>query len=121
MGRVFLSYAREDVGTAKQLAMVIGAAGHHVWWDREIQGGSHFSSEIDKELKAADAVVVLWSEAAIASPWVQDEAAEGRDSGRLVPILIGAEKPPLGFRQFQAVDFANWDGSDDSAALVAMR
>jgi len=120
VGRVFLSYAREDVGTAKQLAMVIGSAGHTVWWDREIQGGSHFSSEIDKELKAADAVVVLWSQAAIASPWVQDEAAEGRDSGRLVPILIGAEKPPLGFRQFQSIDFADWDGSDDTSAPRAL-
>ncbi|HEX8841844.1 MAG TPA: TIR domain-containing protein, partial [Sphingomicrobium sp.] len=120
MGRVFLSYAREDVGTAKQLAMVIGSAGHTVWWDREIQGGSHFSAEIDRELKAADAVIVLWSEAAIKSPWVQDEAAEGRDSGRLVPIMIGAEKPPLGFRQFQSIDFSNWDGSDDGAAPRAL-
>ena len=79
MGRVFLSYAREDVGVAKRLAAVVGAAGHTIWWDREIQGGSHFTSEIDRELKNADAVVVLWSKAAIDSPWVQDEAAEGRD------------------------------------------
>ncbi len=116
MARVFLSYAREDVGVAKQLASVIGGAGHSVWWDREIQGGSHFASEIDRELKSADAVVVLWSKAALESPWVQDEAAEGRDSGRLVPIIMGAEKPPLGFRQFQSIDFVGWDGSGDGPA-----
>ena len=40
-------------------------------------------------LQNADAVVVLWSEASIQSAWVQDEAAEGRDSGRLVPVIIG--------------------------------
>jgi adenylate cyclase len=117
LGRVFLSYAREDVGVAKQLAALIDRAGHTVWWDREIQGGSHFASEIDRELKNADAVVVLWSKTAIESPWVQDEAAEGRDSGRLVPIIMGADKPPLGFRQFQSIDFNGWDGIGEPPAL----
>ena len=120
MGRVFLSYAREDVGVAKRLAAVVGAAGHTIWWDREIQGGSHFTSEIDRELKNADAVVVLWSKAAIDSPWVQDEAAEGRDSGRLVPIIMGAEKPPLGFRQFQSINFTDWDEDESSSAARAL-
>ncbi|HEX6072228.1 MAG TPA: TIR domain-containing protein [Sphingomicrobium sp.] len=120
VGRVFLSYAREDVGMAKELAGLIARAGHSVWWDREIQGGSHFASEIDRELRNADAVVVLWSKTAIASPWVQDEAAEGRDSGRLVPIIMGAEKPPLGFRQFQSIDFSEWDGSGEPPALQGL-
>jgi adenylate cyclase len=120
VGRVFLSYAREDVGVAKQLAAAIGRAGHIVWWDSEIQGGSQFASEIDRELKNADAVVVLWTSTAIESPWVQDEAAEGRDSGRLVPIIMGAEKPPLGFRQFQSIDFNGWDGSHEAAPAKAL-
>jgi adenylate cyclase len=120
VGRVFLSYAREDVGTAKQLAACVGRAGHSVWWDHDIQGGSHFASEIDKELKAADAVVVLWSKTAVDSPWVQDEAAEGRDSGRLVPVIMGADKPPLGFRQFQSIDFSSWGGTDDEPPLKAL-
>ena len=34
MARVFLSYARDDAELAKQLAGLIGEAGHHVWWDR---------------------------------------------------------------------------------------
>jgi adenylate cyclase len=120
VGRVFLSYAREDVGVAKQLAACVGRAGHSVWWDHDIQGGSHFASEIDKELKAADAVVVLWSKTAVDSPWVQDEAAEGRDSGRLVPVIMGADKPPLGFRQFQSIDFNSWGGTDDEPPLKAL-
>jgi len=55
MARVFLSYARDDAGLAKQLAGLIGEAGHQVWWDRDIQGGSHFSNEIDKALQDAEA------------------------------------------------------------------
>ena len=56
----------------------------------------------------------------IESPWVQDEAAEGRDSGRLVPIILGTDKPPLGFRQFQSIDFGGWNGEGDPQALDAL-
>jgi adenylate cyclase len=115
VAKVFLSYAREDEAAAKQLAEGIGQAGHEVWWDRHIQGGSRFSAEIDRELKSAEAVVVLWSPTSVESAWVQDEAAEGRDTGRLVPVSLAGSRPPLGFRQFHTVDFANWNG--DGAPL----
>lgn len=120
MAKVFLSYSREDVSAAKQLAECIGRAGHQVWWDHQIEGGSRFTAEIDRELKGADAVVVIWTKSSVESPWVQDEAAEGRDNGRLVPILLGTDKPPLGFRQFQSIDFGNWNGEADPPALDAL-
>ena len=68
MAKVFLSYAREDAPAAKQLAECIGRAGHQVWWDHQIEGGSRFTAEIDRELKNADAVVVIWTQASIESP-----------------------------------------------------
>jgi adenylate cyclase len=108
MARVFLSYAREDVEVARKLASVLADAGQTVWWDRHLHGGANFSNEIDRELKNAEAVMVLWSPASIASAWVQDEAAEGRDSGRLVPATLDSAKPPLGFRQLQCIDLAPW-------------
>ncbi len=125
MSRVFLSYAREDVDAAKELADCISMAGHEVWWDRHIQGGSRFTNEIDRALKDAEAVVVLWSDASVQSAWVQDEAAEGRDSGRLVPATLGTVKPPLGFRQFHTVALGPLtghgkpDGLDDLIGAIA--
>lgn len=109
MARVFLSYAREDVETARKLAGVLADAGQTVWWDRHVHGGANFSEEIDRELKNAQVVMVLWSPTSIASAWVQDEAAEGRDSGRLVPATLDSTKPPLGFRQLQCIDLSPWD------------
>ncbi len=125
MSRVFLSYAREDVEAAKRLADAIAIAGHEVWWDRHIQGGSRFTNEIDRALKEAEAVVVLWSETSVRSAWVQDEAAEGRDSGRLVPVALDSVKPPLGFRQFHTVglgwsnDNEQFQGVDDLLNAIA--
>ena len=112
MARVFLSYAREDCDAAKSLADAVGRAGHEVWWDQHIQGGSRFSRAIDQALKDAEAVIVLWSERSVESAWVQDEAGEGRDSGRLVPVVLDGCKPPLGFRQFQSVDLSGWTGGE---------
>ena len=120
MARIFLSYSRDDIDCARRLAETLGGAGHQVWWDQHIQGGSRFSAAIDHALKDAQAVVVLWSPKSVESAWVQDEAAEGRDSGRLVPVLIGEIKPPLGFRQFQSIDFSDWKGEQTAPQLGAL-
>ena len=104
MASIFLSYARVDFAKAQRVAEALEAVGHSVWWDRQLQAGERFSAEIDRALKSANAVVVLWSKASIESAWVQDEAGVGRDSGRLVPALLEAVTPPLGFRQYHAVD-----------------
>ena len=123
MADVFLSYAREDEAAAKQLAEGISRAGYEVWWDRHIQGGSRFSTEIDRALKGAKVVVVLWSEASVDSAWVQDEAAEGRDSGRLVPVSLAGTRPPLGFRQFHTVELGKLNDNagefDDLLAAIS--
>lgn len=121
MARVFLSYARNDVERAKPLAGALERAGHAVWWDRHIEGGSDYSREIDAALKRADAIVVLWSSSSIDSAWVRDEAAAGRDTGRLVPVLVEDVEPPLGFRQYQAIDLSRWKGRGQSGELKKLK
>ena len=108
MASVFLSYVREDAEKARSLAAMFERAGHSVWWDRRIKGGAQFSAEIEAALNAAEKVVVLWSAKSVASAWVRDEAAAGRDTGRLVPVSLDETPPPLGFRQFQTIDLSRW-------------
>ena len=120
MARVFLSYSRQDTATAEQLAASLTQLGHELWWDRSLRGGARFASEIEAALARAEAVVVLWSASSLKSAWVQDEAAEGRDSGRLVPVTIDSSQPPLGFRQFHAIDYRRRDGKAGKAGLEAI-
>ena len=110
MASVFLSYDHEDGPFAAPIAAALEKAGHTVWYDRHIHGGAQYSRKIEQALDAADAVVVLWSERSLDSAWVRDEAAEGRDRGKLVPLSLGGVTPPMGFRQFQTIDLGSWKG-----------
>lgn len=121
MARIFLSYAHEDLAKAKSLAGALERAGHQIWWDSHVGGGARFASEIAAALKDAEAVAVLWSHHSIESIWVQDEAAVGRDSGRLVPISLDDSEPPLGFRQFQSIDLSGWKGRRTAAGLAVIK
>ena len=120
MGRIFLSYAREDRRLAEKLARVLEDAGHGVWWDRHIDGGEEFAAEIEAELDQANAVVVLWSKDSVKSRWVRDEAAVGGDTGRLVPVSVDGSLPPMGFRQFHTLDFAGWKGGRRDARAAEL-
>lgn len=110
MAKVFLSYARADRQAVQPVAEALEAEGHEVWWDRRIGGGAEFAAEIESALDSADTVLVCWSQNAQKSHWVRDEAAAGRDSGRLFPVSLDGSQPPLGFRQFQTIDLSGWSG-----------
>lgn len=110
MATIFLSYSREDSGRVRPLAAALKKQGHTVWWDEQVGGGDQFTQAIQDALDKADVVVVAWSSASVQSAWVRDEAAHGRDSGKLVPVSIDGSPPPLGFREYQAIDLSSWGG-----------
>ena len=111
MADIFISYSRTDRERVALLADALIASGYSTWWDNNLAGGVEYSREIEARITAAKAVVVVWSRASIESTWVADEAELGRDTGKLVPVLIDDIQPKIGFRQFQSVDFCNWSGN----------
>ncbi|MEO7240826.1 MAG: TIR domain-containing protein [Sphingomicrobium sp.] len=117
---VFLSYARHDAPRAKALVAALTDAGVTVWWDGLIEAGAGFTESIERALETADAVIVLWSAASVGSDWVRDEAARGRDRHRLIPITLDGSQPPLGFRQYQTLDFSSWRGRADAAEVAGL-
>lgn len=103
MADIFISYATSNRDTASTLAVALEARGFSIWWDREIDGGDEFSVVIDTEIARAKAVLVLWSKDAIKSRWVRDEASEGVEQGKLIPLFIEDVQPPMGFRQIHTL------------------
>ena len=115
---LFLSYARADAPLARRLATTLERAGFTIWWDALISGGEAYSRSIADALEKADAVLVLWSAQSIESDWVRDEASQGRERHRLVPLSIDGTRPPLGFRQYQVIDISRWHGRKSAPEIA---
>jgi TIR domain/FHA domain len=118
MAEVFLSYAREDVAIARQVAERLREEGWSVFWDREVPVGGTWENVIEQQLARASCVVVLWSSASVASDWVRAEAAVAAERGALVPALIDPTNPPARFRMIQTADLVGWQGRGSQVGLA---
>ena len=120
MAQIFISYSRSDRSAIEKLSDALEAAGHAVWWDRHIRGGAAFAKDIEAQLHKADAVIVAWSSDSKESDWVKDEAVFGRDKGILIPINLSGGDAPLGFRQYQIIDFQKWKGEESAEPVQSL-
>ena len=107
---IFLSYSREDRTAARHFAESFTKEGFSVWWDAAIRSGQTFDEVIERELRAAKAVVVLWSPRSVASRWVRAEATLADRRNKLVPAIIEACDRPIIFELTHAADLADWNG-----------
>ncbi len=114
MADVFVSYARSDKALVAPLVAAIEAQGWSVWWDPEIDPGQEFDRQITAELKAAAAVLVVWTPASVESRWVRGEAREGADRGVLVPLRFEGATLPIDVRALHTTDFDDWNEDPQS-------
>lgn len=109
-GHIFISYAREDRGRVAILAQLFEEEGWSVWWDRDnMSAGQSLDEVIGSAIDDSSCVLVCWSLASIGSRWVKDEATEGLEQRKLVPVLFDDVKPPLGFRNIHNINFHEWN------------
>jgi adenylate cyclase len=114
MTDVFVSYARSTAEQAKRVADRLRALGYCVWHDEDLPAHRSYCEVIEEELKAARAVLVLWSEEAGKSQWVRAEADAARTSGTLVQVSIDGSLPPMPFNQIQCADLQDWSGDPEA-------
>ena len=110
MSHVFISYARSTAKEAEAVAGALRALGYDVWRDDELPAHRGYAEVIEERLKAAAAVVVIWSAEAAKSEWVQAEADRARLSHKLVQLSVDAASLPLPFDRIQCADLAGWSG-----------
>lgn len=114
MADVFISYKRTDRAWAERISDALRDAGISSWWDTSLVGGEHFNEAIDRELTECRCVVVIWSEEAHASRWVQAEALRGFERGILVPARLDDVALGYPFSAVPTVDLRR----DDIAGLI---
>jgi len=121
MADIFLSYAREDENRLAGLVEALERRGLSVWWDRQIAAGSDYESVIEAQLAAASCTVVALSKAALASEFVRNEAAEARERGMLLPVLLEDVRVPLSLKHVQCADLRAWPQDDSGLNSLVER
>jgi adenylate cyclase len=116
MSDVFISYARSTAREAKAIAEALRGLGYGVWRDDELPAHKPYAEVIEERLKAAKAVVVVWSAEAVKSEWVQSEADRARMDHKLVQLSVDGAPLPMPFDRIQCADLSRWKGDHRSPA-----
>ena len=114
MSEIFISYARSTAKQAQVVADALRGLGYVVWRDDELPAHRSYTEVIEERLKAAKAVVVVWSAEAVKSQWVQSEADQARADDKLVQLTIDGAKLPMPFDRIQCADLSGWTGGADA-------
>jgi hypothetical protein len=117
MADFFFIYAEDAAGRASDVASALRKRGVEAAIDRAVPAGERYDAYVADRLARAKAVVILWSEASIQDAKLIDEAAAARDQGKAVPARVDLVEPPLGFRQLQTADLADWGAARAKAGL----
>jgi len=117
MNDIFISYAREDRKRVKPLVEYFEKLGWSCFWDPEVPTGKRWDTVIQKELDAAQSVLVLWSRVSVKSEWVNIEATRGKQRGILFPARLDNAPIPLAFTLTQAANLVRWRGSESHPGL----
>jgi hypothetical protein len=107
---IFISYSREDRPAARHFSECFVKEGFKVWWDAALHSGETFDEVIETELKAAKAVVVLWSPRSVTSRWVRAEATLADRRKKLAPVIIEPCDRPIIFELTHTTDLSCWTG-----------
>ena len=116
MADVFISYSRDDAKIARLFADAFQSADLTVWWDDALRSGEAFDESIERALREAKAVVVLWSASSVTSRWVRAEATQADRNRTLVPVMIEACQRPIIFELTHTADLSHWHGNNEDKA-----
>ncbi|MBR2731542.1 MAG: TIR domain-containing protein [Clostridia bacterium] len=83
--QVFISYKAEERAQAEGIKARIEAAGFSCWMAPEsIPGGSSYAAEIENAIRDCTAFVLVFSEKAMRSTWVEKEIDRAINNGKLI-------------------------------------
>lgn len=120
MSDIFIAYSRSDSAIAERLVQQFRQQGWAVFIDQQTHVGRRWHKEIERELHAARAVVVLWSVTSRDSDFVLEEAEYAKRKDILFPAFIERMECPYGFGRIQTADLVEWNDQMEHAGLVQL-
>ncbi len=107
---IFISYSRSKDADARRISEALQDLGYSVWRDVDLPAHRPYGEVTEEALRAAKAVVVIWSAEAVKSQWVRAEADVARVAATLVQLTADGSLPPIPFNQIQCADLRGWAG-----------
>lgn len=105
MGHIFISYSHKDTDYAHGLASNLQSAGFEVWIDARIDYGSQWPHEIQRQLDACDAFILIMTPRSFQSEWVQSELQRAKRKLKpIFPLLLEGDEPWLSVESTQYFD-----------------
>src|SRR5688572_20640567 len=105
MGRIFISYSHKDTDYAHRLADTLQSDGFDVWIDARLDYGSQWPNELQKQLDACDAFILIMTPRSFASEWVQSELQRAKRKLKpIFPLLLEGDEPWLSVESTQYYD-----------------
>ncbi len=104
---IFMSYSRRELGFVDDLVSKLEKEGYNVWLDyRVLIPGTPWKGQIEKGLKESDTVLLVVSQASLASKYVALEWQHFLDTNKRVILLIfEAVDLPKELEKYEWVDF----------------
>ena len=104
---IFMSYSRRELGFVDDLVGKLEGEGYHVWLDyRALIPGTPWKGQIAKGLEDADTVLLVVSQASLASKYVALEWQHFLETNKRVILLIfEAVDLPKELEKYEWVDF----------------
>ena len=111
MPRVFLSYARTDLRAVRPIEHALRRHGIAVWRDQEsLYGGQQWPKAIGAAIAAHDCVVLVWSESAARSYFVEFEWNSAIALRKpILPCLLDDTPLPAALSGIHAIDATHLD------------
>lgn len=118
--RLFITYARDDVARVSELARILAAGGHAVWFDSQLLPGQDWAKALGDEIERCDALVYALTKQAAASEWCEWELATAvRLRKAIVPVLLEDDVAiPAALRTLQFADFRLGPAAIETAKLI---
>jgi hypothetical protein len=109
--RVFISFSQDDQPVVDAVRQRLQAAGHEVVADRpQLKAGDNIARKIEDEVAAAEALVLVVSQAALSSQWLQQEFSSlalselSRDERKVIPVVVGDAALPSYLARYLCVE-----------------
>lgn len=95
--KLFISYSRDDEAVAVLLATILESRGINCLYDRKLRPAEAFDEQLQGMIREADSILVLLTNSATSSAWVNQEIGFAVASGKPIwPIAMEENIKPTG-------------------------